>query len=64
MEQSRSGGASDKEPTATVGDIRDASLIPPWGKSPGGMHGESHGQRRVLSYSLTGHKESDMTEMT
>ena len=33
------GGASDKEPPANAGDIRDAGLIPGSGRSPGGKHG-------------------------
>ena len=27
-----------KNPPADVGDVRDASLIPGWGRSPGGGH--------------------------
>ena len=28
-----------KNPPANAGDIRDANLIPGWGRSPGGGHG-------------------------
>ena len=28
-----------KNPPANAGDLRDASLIPGWGRSPGGRHG-------------------------
>ena len=28
-----------KNPPANAGDTRDASLIPGWGRSPGGGHG-------------------------
>ena len=31
-------GASGKEPTANVGDIRDMGLIPGLGRSPGGRY--------------------------
>ena len=52
---------------ANAGDIRDASLIPGSGRSPGGGHsnlllpGESHGQRSLAGYSPWGCKESDTT---
>ena len=55
---------------ANSGDIKDASSIPAWGRSPGGGHGntlqyslpeESHGQRSLMGYSL---KEMDTTEVT
>ena len=32
-------GASDKEPTAKAGDIKDVSSIPGLGRSPGAGHG-------------------------
>ena len=53
-------------------DVRDAGLIPGWGKSPGGGHGNPlqysclenpGGQRSLAGYSPWGHKESDMTEL-
>ena len=54
-----------------TGDVRDASLIPGLGGSPGGGHGnpvflpgESHGQRSLTGYSPLGHRESDTTEAT
>ena len=28
-----------KKPPANTGDIRDMSLLPEWGRSPGGLHG-------------------------
>ena len=59
---------------ANAGDIRNMSLIPGSGRSPGGelgnpptpvfLSGESHGQRCLEGYSPWGHKESDMTEVT
>ena len=44
---------------ANAGDIRDMSLIPGWGRSLGGGHGnslvfgpgESQGQRSLVAYS-------------
>ena len=32
-------GTSGKEPAANAGDVRSAGLIPGWGRSPGGGHG-------------------------
>ena len=66
------GGASDKEPSANVGDIRDVGLILgleiPWRRSqqptPVFLPGEFHGQRSLEGYSPKGLKESDMTEAT
>ena len=57
-------GASqmDKESACNVGGTRDSSLIPEWGKSPGGGPGESHVQRSLVGYSPWGRKESGMTE--
>ena len=58
---------------ANAGDIKDASSIPGWGRSPGGGHGnalqyslpgESHGQRSLMGYSPEGLKEWDTTEVT
>ena len=59
-----------KNPPVNAGDIRDASLIPGSGRSPGGGHsnlllpGESHGQRNLVGYSPQGHTQSDTTETT
>ena len=64
--------ASQKNPPANGGDLRDAGSIPGSGRSPGGGHG-NHLQysclvnptdREAWGYSLWGHKESDMTEVT
>jgi len=53
------GGASGKEPTASVGDVGVTGSIPGSGTSPGGGHGkptpvfllgESHGQRNVVGF--------------
>ena len=33
------GGASGKDPSAHVGDVRDMGLIPGSGRCPGGGHG-------------------------
>ena len=55
------------------GDIRDVSLIPGSGRSPGGGHGnplhysyleKSYGQRSLVDYSPGDLKELDMTEAT
>ena len=58
-----------KNSSANAVDIRDTSLIPGLGRSPGGGHGnsiffpgESHGQRSLAGYCLWGCKESDLTE--
>ena len=57
------GGASGKEPNAE--DIRDASLIPGSGRSPGGGHGNTlqysclekfHGQRSLEGCSPYGYR--------
>ena len=62
-----------KNPPANAGDARDVGSIPGWGRSPGRraqqptpvfMPGESHGHRRLVSYSPLGCKESDTTEVT
>ena len=34
------GGASGEVPACHAGDLRDADLIPEWGRSPGGGHGK------------------------
>ena len=40
-----------KNPAASAGDVKDMGLIPALGRSPGGGHGESHGQRSLVGYS-------------
>ena len=56
---------------ARAGDIRDKSLIPGVGSSPGGGRGtplqyscleNPHGQRSLEGYSPQGRKELNMTE--
>ena len=44
-------GASQmgKESACNAGDTRDSSLIPGWGRSPGGGPGESHVQRSLVA---------------
>ena len=58
-----------KNPTANEGEIRDAGLIPRFGKSPERGHKqsipvflpvESRVQRSLAGYNPQGHKESDM----
>ena len=58
---------------ANAGDLRDLSLIPGLGRSPGGGYGNplqyfcleiSHGQRSLEGYCPYGHKELDLTEGT
>ena len=53
-----------KNLSANAGDVRDVSSMPGWGRSPGGGHGESHGQKSLVGYSPLGRKESDTTEVT
>ena len=60
-----------KNSPANAGDIRDVGSIPgniPWSRkwqlAPVFLPGESHGQRSLAGYSLRGHQESDMTELT
>ena len=62
------GDSGGKESTCNVGDL---GLIPGWGRSPGGGHGNPlqysclenpHGQRSLVGYSSWVHKESDTTE--
>ena len=52
-------------------DVGELGLIPGWGRSPGGGHGNAlqhsclenlYGQRSLVGYSLWSRKESDMTE--
>ena len=63
------GGSDGKEFACNVGDL---SLIPGFGRSPGGGHGNPfqysclespHGQRSLAGYSPWGLKESDTTEL-
>ena len=60
-----SGELVVKNLPANAGDIRDAGLIPGWGRSPGEgngkatpvfLPGESHGQRSLVGYSPWGHR--------
>ena len=53
-----------KNPAANAGDVKDMGLIPGLGRSPGGGHGESHGQRSLVGCRLWGRTESDTTEAT
>ena len=66
-------GASNKEPTYQLGDIRDTSSIPGLGRSPGGGHGnplqyscpESPMDRGAWQAILVqNHKELGTTEVT
>ena len=59
-----------KNPLANAGDVSDLGLIPGWGRSPGGGHGNPL-QYSCLenpmdkgSWGPWGHKELDMTEAT
>ena len=61
-------GSDGKELIYNEGDL---GLIPGWGRSPGGGHGNPlqdsclenrHGQRSLVGYSPRGHKERDKTE--
>ena len=63
--------AFDTCPACKVGDAEDAGLIPGWGRSPGGGHGNPlqcsclenpHGERSLAGYGPWGHKGSDITE--
>ena len=61
-----------KNPPANTGDLRDADLIPGWGRSPGGGHGnplqysclENPMDRGAWWATVQGNKESDTTEVT
>ena len=62
------GGSDGKESTCNAGDL---GLIPGFGRSPGGGHGNplqysclenSHEQRSLMGHSPWSHKELDMTE--
>ena len=58
-----------KNPPTNAGDIRDVGLIPGWGRSPGGGHGnplqysclDNHMERSCWKATAT---ELDMTEVT
>ena len=61
-----------KNPPSNAGNIKDISLIPGLGRSPGGGHdntrplflpGDPHGQRSLVGYSPQGQKELDTTEV-
>ena len=61
-----------KSPPANAGNIRDVGLIPGWGRSPGGGHGNPlqysrleipHGQRSLAGV-VDGVTKSDTTEAT
>ena len=69
----QSGGASGKEPACQCRRYERYGFDPwvrkiPWRRAwqptPVFLSRESHGQRRVVGYSLWGHKESDMTKVT
>ena len=60
-----------QNPSANAGDVRDTGSTPRSGRSPGegqptpvSLPGESHGQRRVVSYGPQGRKRSDTSEAT
>ena len=57
-----------KNPPANAGDLTDTSLIPGWGRSPGGGHGKSLQysclENLMEEYSGGGVTESDTTEAT
>ena len=61
-----------KNPSVSVGDIRDTGLTPGLGRYPGGgygnhssvLPGEPHGQRSLAGYGPWGHRELDTTEAT
>ena len=67
------GGTSGKEPACQCRRHRRCRLDSwvwkiPWRKAQQptlvSLTGESHGQRNLVSYTPSGHKESDMTEAT
>ena len=72
LSQDFPGGARGKNLPANAGDKRDMSLIPGWGRSPGGGHGnpfwysclENPMDRGVWQAIIHGVAESDKTEMT
>ena len=60
-----------KNVLANAGNLRDSSLIPELGRSPGGGHGNPlqysclenpHGERSLAGYSPWGRKESGTTK--
>ena len=62
-----------KYPPANAGDTRNAGSVPGLGRSPGRGNSNPlqysclenpHGQRTLAGYSLLGHIDSDMTEVT
>ena len=55
--------ARDTETWARSLDWEDP-LEEVWQPTPVFLPGESYGQRSLVGYSLQGHKESDMTEVT
>ena len=63
------GGSVVKSPPANAGAPGDAGSIPGSGRSPGERNGTLlqysclQGQRRLVGYSLQGHKESDTTTL-
>ena len=66
-----SGCAMIKNPSASAGETRGGGFIPRWGNipwrriwqpTPVFLSGKSHEQKRLVGYSLWGHKESDKTE--
>ena len=70
-EHDTQGALVVKNLPANAGDLRTMGLIPGWGRSPGGGHGNplqdsclenSPGQKSLVGYSPRGCKESDMTE--
>ena len=56
------GDTSVKNLPFRAGDITDGGSILGLGRSTGGGHGESYGQRNLAGYSPQGCKESDTTE--
>ena len=67
------GGSVGKESTCNEEMQADVGSIPGSGRSPGGGHGkpspgflpeESHGQRSLMAFTLSGCKDSDATEAT
>ena len=67
------GGTVEKNPPASVGDVRDAGLTPGLGRSPGAGNGNplhypclenlmGRGWGSLVGCSPLGHKESGMTE--
>ena len=67
------GATSGKEPACQCRRLRDRGLIPEWGRSPGGEHGNPlqysclknpKERKSLVGYSPQGHKELDTTEVT